>query len=168
MGVLTRALKAAWAEMNKPGTYVTGDEFEHYVRGYLFTKEGYDLVHQTHDYETNSDDFVEASKEPDFRFRSRRSGREFLVEAKYRSRLYREAVEWCKPYQLNRYKAIDNDISVLVAIGLGGHPNSPEHVYIVPVRHINIKWIRLSPSFLRNYEQPAGHCVDADRILLSL
>ncbi|GAF91088.1 unnamed protein product, partial [marine sediment metagenome] len=87
-----------------------------------------------HDYEANKNDFVETSKEPDFRFRSRRSGREFLVEAKYRSRLYRETVEWCKPYQLNRYKAIDRDISVLVAIGLGGYPNSPEHVYIVPVR----------------------------------
>jgi hypothetical protein len=49
MGVLERVLKAAWAEMNKPVTYVTGDEFERYVRKYLFTKERYDLVHQTHD-----------------------------------------------------------------------------------------------------------------------
>ena len=86
MGVLARVLKAAWAEMNKPETYVTGDQFEQYVRKYLFTREGYYLVHQTHDYRTNRDDFVEASKEPDFKFRSRRSDREFLVEAKYRSR----------------------------------------------------------------------------------
>jgi len=166
LSVLIRVVKAAWAEMNKPETYVTGDEFEQYVRKYLFTKEGYDLVHQTHDYKTNRDDFVETSKEPDFKFRSRRSGREFLVEAKYRSWLYQETVEWCKPYQLNRYKAIDKDISVLVAIGLGGHPNSPEHVYIVPVRHI--KYRRLFPSFLRNYEVPANRYVNADRILLSL
>ena len=87
MGVLTRVLKAAWAEMNKPETYVTGDQFEQYVRKYLFTREGYNLVHQTHGYRTNRDDFVETSKEPDFRFRSRRSGREFLVEVKYRSGL---------------------------------------------------------------------------------
>lgn len=86
MGVLTRVLKAAWAEMNKPETYVKGDEFEQYVRKHLFTKEEYDLVHQTHDYKTNKNDFVETSKEPDFKFRSRRSGREFLVEVKYRSR----------------------------------------------------------------------------------
>lgn len=86
MGVLTRALKAAWAEMNKPETYVAGGEFEQYVRKYLFPKGRYDLVHQTHDYEANKNDFVETSKGPDFRFRARRSGREFLVEAKYRSR----------------------------------------------------------------------------------
>ena len=86
MGVLARVLKAAWAEMNKPETYVTGDQFEQYVRKYLFTREGYYLVHQTHDYRTNRDDFVEASKEPDFKFGSRRSDREFLVEVEYRSR----------------------------------------------------------------------------------
>lgn len=86
MSVLTRAFKAAWAEMTKPETYVAGDEFQQYVRKHLFPKERYDLVHQTHDYEANRNDFVETSKETDFRFRSRRSGREFLVEAKYRSR----------------------------------------------------------------------------------
>jgi len=85
LGVFARVLKAAWTEMNKPETYVTGDEFEQYVRKYLFPKERYDLVHQTHGYKTNREDFVETSKEPDFRFRSRRSGREFLVEVKYRS-----------------------------------------------------------------------------------
>jgi len=166
MGVLVRALKAALAELNKPETYVKGDEFEQYVRRHLFTKEGYDLVHQTHDYKANKNDFVETSKEPDFKFRSRRSGREFFVEVKYRSAFYQGAVEWCKPYQLKRYKAIDKAMSVLVAIGLGRPPESPEHVYIVPVKQI--RYTRLFPSFLKNYEVPADQCVNADRILLSL
>jgi hypothetical protein len=87
LGVFTRAVRAAWAEINKPETYVTGDEFEQYVRKYLFPKERYDLVHQTHDYSANKSDFVETSNEPDFRFRPTRSGREFLVEAKYGSEL---------------------------------------------------------------------------------
>ncbi|MFW6105333.1 MAG: hypothetical protein ACOC7P_01985 [Chloroflexota bacterium] len=84
MGVLTRALKAAWVEITKPATFVAGDEFQQYVRKYLFPKERYYLVHKTHDYEANKNDFVQTSNGPDFRFRSRRSGREFLVEAKYR------------------------------------------------------------------------------------
>jgi hypothetical protein len=84
MGVLARVLKAARAEWKKPETYVKGDEFEQYVRKCLLPKGRYDLVHQTHDYSANENDFVETSKEPDFRFRSRRSRREFLVEAKYR------------------------------------------------------------------------------------
>ena len=166
MGVFARVLKAARAEWKKPETYVKGDEFEQYVRKHLFTKEGYDLVHQTHDYEANKNDFVETSKEPDFKFRSRRSGREFLVEVKYRSAFYQGAVEWCKPYQLKRYKTIDKAMSVFVAIGLGGLPKSPEHVYIVPIKHI--KYTRLFPSFLKDYEVPADQYVNADRILLSL
>jgi hypothetical protein len=164
LGVFTRVLKVAWAEMNKPETHVKGDEFEQYVRKYLFTKEKYHLVHQTHDYKANKSDFVETSKEPDFKFRSRRSGREFSVEVKYRSAFHQGAVEWCKPYQLKRYKTIDKAVLVLVAIGLGGLPKSPEHVYIVPVRHI--RYTRLFPSFLKDYEVPANRCVNADRILL--
>jgi hypothetical protein len=166
MGVLGRALEAAWAEITKPGTYVAGDEFQQYVRKHLFPKDRYDLVKQTPDYKANKYDFVETSNEPDFEFRSRRSGREFLVEAKYRSRLYQGAVEWCKPYQLKRYKVIDEAVSVLVAIGVGGLPDSPDHVYIVPVKHINYR--RLFPSFLKDYEVPADRCVNVDNALSSL
>lgn len=163
MGVLTRVVKAAWAEIDKPKTHVAGDEFEQYVRGHLFPKERYDLVHRTHDYSANKSDFVEDSKEPDFRFRSIKSAREFWVEAKYRSRLYQDAVEWCKPYQLQRYKAIDRTVPVFAAIGLGGRPESPRHVYIVPVG--DIRYRRLFPSILRRYEVPPDQWVSVDRIL---
>jgi hypothetical protein len=166
MTVLERALKAAWAEVKKPEAYVKGDEFEDYVRQCLFPRERYDLLHRTHDYRANESDFVEGSKDPDFRFRSRRSGREFWVEVKYRSRLYQEAVEWCKPYQLSRYKRIDRSVPVFIAIGLGGSPSSPGHIYLVPVR--DIKYRSLFPSFLRLYEVPTGRCINVDRILSSL
>jgi hypothetical protein len=155
-----------WAysrELSKPETHVAGDEFERYVRKYLFPKERYDLVHRTHDYGANKGDFVETSKEPDFRFRSKRSGREFSVEVKYRSGLHQGAVEWCKPYQLERYKTIDKAKSVYAAIGLGGLPGSPAHVYIVPVR--DIRYTRLFPSFLRGYEVRADQWVNVERIL---
>jgi Holliday junction resolvase-like predicted endonuclease len=166
MGKLARAVKAFLGELHKPGTAVKGEEFEHYVRKHLFTKEEYDLVAQTHDYRTNEDDFVETSKDPDFKFRSRRSGREFFVEVKYRSGLYQGAVEWCKPYQLKRYKEIARATPVLVAIGVGGRAESPEHVYIVPVERI--KYRNLLPSFLKYYAVPGDQCVDADGILSSL
>jgi len=166
MGKLVRAVKAFLEELHKPETYAKGDEFEHYVRKYLFTKEEYDLVAQTHDYKTNEKDFVETSKDPDFKFRSRRSGREFFVEVKYRSGFYQGVAQWCKPYQLKRYKDIAKAVPVLVAIGIGGRPESPDNVYIVPVKHIN--YTELFPSFLKDYEVPVDQCVDADSILLSL
>jgi Holliday junction resolvase-like predicted endonuclease len=166
MGKLVRAAKAFLDELQKPETYVKGDEFEHYVRKHLFTREEYDLVAQTHDYKTNENDFVESSKDPDFKFRSRRSSREFFVEVKYRSGFRQGAVEWCKPYQLKRYSELARAVPVLVAIGVGGRPGSPEHVYIVPVERI--KYRNLPPSFLRYYEVPVGQCFDTDGILSSL
>lgn len=165
MGKLARAVRAFLEELQKPETYVKGDEFEHCVRKHLFTREEYDLVAQTHDYKANENDFVESSKDPDFKFRSRRSGREFFVEVKYRSGFRRGAVEWCKPYQLERYKEIATAVPVLVAIGVGGRPESPEHVYIVPVEEIRYR--TLLTSFLRHYEVPVNQCVDADGILSS-
>ena len=166
MSKLARAVKAFLEELHKPGTAVKGEEFEHYVRNHLFTREEYDLIAQTHDYSTNESDFVGNSTDPDFKFRSRRSGREFFVEAKYRSRFYRGAVDWCKPYQLKRYKEIARAVPVLVAIGVGGRPESPENVYIVPVERI--KYRNLLPSFLKYYEVSVDQCVNADRILSSL
>ncbi len=163
MGVLTRAIRAAWDEANKPETFVKGDEFEGFIRKHLFPHDDYDLLERTHDYTFNKKDFVESSKEPDFKFRSRKNGKVFFVEAKYRSVFSKGAIEWCKPYQLTRYEAINRETPVYIVIGVGNLPSSPEHVFLVPVKHI--KYVRLFRSFLREYEVSRGRCVSADRLL---
>lgn len=156
MSVLIRVLKAAWDEISKPTSFVKGDEFEDFIRKKLFPVDHYDLVHKTHDFASNRSDYVETSKEPDFKFRSRKSGKEFFIEAKYRSGFYKGAVEWCKPYQLKRYKAIDKETPVYVAIGVGNNPSSPEQVFLIPMR--NIKYARLFESFLRQFQVQADVC----------
>ena len=153
MSVIVRALKAAWDEISKPPSFVKGDEFEDFIRKNLFPVDHYDLVNKTHDFASNRSDYVETSKEPDFKFRSRKSGKEFFVEAKYRSGFYKGAVEWCKSYQLKRYKAIDKETPVYVAIGVGTNPSSPEQVFLIPMR--NIRYTRLFESFLRQFEVQA-------------
>jgi hypothetical protein len=152
MGLLSRVAKAAWDEVVKPEGFVKGDEFEEYVRRYLFPKDGYILLNRTHDYETNKKDFVETSKEPDFKFRSIRTRNEFFIEAKYRSNYFDGAVEWCKPYQLNRYKDIDTKTPVYVVIGLGQEPRDPETLFLIPIREI--KFLKLFRSYLKRYEIP--------------
>src|SRR4030042_2235430 len=67
MNVLTRVLKAAWDEANKPYTYVNGDEFELFVRTRLFPKDLYDIEYKTHDYADNKRDYIASSKMPDFK-----------------------------------------------------------------------------------------------------
>jgi len=152
MNVLARVMRAAWDEANKPVTYVKGDEFEHFVRGRLFTRESYDLLHKTHDYADNKNDYIASSKDPDFRFRARSDGQEFYVEAKFRSRYHDGKLEWCKPFQLKRYQEIDNHTPVIIVIGLGGQPCAPENVFLIPMKYL--KFVQLYPSFLSKYEIP--------------
>ena len=157
MGTITKTSQKPWTEANKPDSYVKGDEFEDFVRKYLFPISSYNLLHKTHDYAVNKDDFVASSKKPDFKFRARASGREFYVEAKYRSNLYKRAIDWCKFYQLKRYHLIDRYIPVIIAIGIGGQSMLPEHVFLIPVKCI--KDTKLYPSFLRKYELTKKRCV---------
>ena len=163
MGVLARAIKAAWNEASKPQTFVKGDEFEDFIRNNIFPPNEYDLLAKTHDYVTNKNDFIQSSTDPDFKFRSRRNGNVFLVEAKYRSVYGNNAIEWCKPYQLPRYRAINGEVPVYVVIGVGNSPSSPEHIFLVPVKRI--KYLRLFRSFLKEYEIPRNRSVRGDNLI---
>ena len=157
MNVLARVMRAAWDEATKPESYVRGDEFERFIREKLFPKESYELLHKTPNYIENNHDFIESSKAPDFRLRAKSNGIEFYVEAKFRSKYNNGSLEWCKPLQLKRYQEIDRTSPVLIAIGMGGHPHTPEKVFLIPVQHI--KFIKLYASFLQRYETAVHHSV---------
>jgi len=157
MSVLARSVKGPKDEITTPETFRKGEEFESYVRGHLLPKDKYLLLQRTHGYASNKDDFIESSKEPDFKFQSITSGRTFYVEAKYRSGYYRGTVRWCKSYQLRRYRETDRSTPVYIVIGMGEEPGAPSRVFFVPVK--NIRYARLFPSFLRSYEVPPGRCI---------
>ncbi|OGO41629.1 MAG: hypothetical protein A2137_00175 [Chloroflexi bacterium RBG_16_58_8] len=157
MNVLTRVFKAALDEANKPESYVKGDEFERFVMERLFPREEYNLLHKTHDYSSNRDNFIASSKLPDFKFVSVANRLQFYVEAKFRSKYHNGVLEWCKPFQLKRYRDINNIVPVLIVVGLGGKPGRPEQVFLIPMQHI--QFVKLFPSFLKRYEIPVNRCV---------
>ncbi|MCX6004023.1 MAG: hypothetical protein NTX46_06455 [Chloroflexi bacterium] len=154
----TRIAKVTLDEINKPESYVKGDAFEDYIRVHLLVKDRYDLLQRTHDYTTNKGDFVENTKEPDFKFRSIKTGKEFFVEAKYRSVYHENAIEWCKPYQLKRYKDIDKKTPVYVIIGVGKESNSPGQIFFIPLK--DIKYTKLFRAFLKDYEVSVNSPID--------
>ena len=145
-----RVVKVAFNEINKPETFVKGDNFEAYIRDYLFVKDSYNLIQRTHDYTTNKSDFVENTKEPDFKFRCIKTGKEFFVEAKYRSNYYDNSIEWCKPFQLKRYKEIDKKTPVYITIGVGYESDYPKEIFFIPLK--DIKYTKLFRSFLKQYK----------------
>lgn len=158
MGLLERLGKALWNEVQKPDSFVKGDEFESYIRDRIFTKDKYVLLQKTHDYTSNRNDYIESSKEPDFKFKSINGGIEFFVEAKYRSYFIDGAIEWCKPFQLRRYQDIDSRTPVYILIGVGNEPRDPEHIFFASLK--DVKYTKLFRSYILKYEIRSNISID--------
>lgn len=162
MELVLRIIKAVISEIRKPQSYVIGEKFEQYLRDRVFTPKLYDLLHRTHDYEANRDDYIETSLEPDFLFLNRSDERIFYVEAKYRSNFWDDAVEWCKPYQLKRYKEDNKEYPVFIALGVEGKPTKSKHLFVFPVK--KIKYNKLFKSKLKRYEFEPGQPIQLSKI----
>ena len=149
---LTSGVKAFSKEVSKPESFEKGEKFESYVRDFIFPLKDYDLVHKTHDFNSNDGDYVESSLKPDFKLRDKRNGQEFYVEVKWRKGTYnrQNKIEWCNKNQLKRYKAVDkNENKVFVVIGFGEKPTKPEEIILFPISSCN--YTGLYDSFLDKY-----------------
>lgn len=143
-------LKAMIDDALTPESFKKGEQFEKYVRTYLFVSAYYDVVHKTHSYLDNKGDYVEESMKPDYLFRDKYSKKEFYVEVKFRSNSYQGKVEWCKNiYQLKRYKQLDKEKPVFILLGIEGEPSKPAYIFLIPMKEI--KYTGLFYSFLENY-----------------
>lgn len=74
------------------------------------------------------------------KFRDKRTGEEFWIEAKYRNSLFKNkkvqfVCEICKPWQLNRYKEVEKSTGkkVYICLGIGDDPRFPETVHLISV-----------------------------------
>lgn len=103
--------------INTPESFKMGQEFEDYVQEYLFPNNYYDLLEKTHNYHENSKSYVEASLNPDFKFRDRYTKKEFYVEAKFRTNVYNNKLVWCNDKQLQRYQSINKQTTVFFITG---------------------------------------------------
>ncbi len=145
-----KGINAFRKEAFKPHSFLKGEDFERCLRKKVFRRDEYDLVMKTHDFHENKADYVEASLYPDYLFREKSSNTEFFVEAKYRERLYDGKIQWCKDYQFRRYKKLNKEVQVYIAIGFGGRPTNPKQIFIVPLDEIKFNSLYL--NFLEEYE----------------
>ena len=91
---------------------------------------------------TNDIRYVKSSKNPDFKFIDKRTGKKFWVEAKYRKKWYgsfpNQYIYFINDAQLERYKEIDKTLPVFLAIGTGYKADGPTQIYLIPVRFIKM------------------------------
>jgi hypothetical protein len=68
---------------------IVGKRFEDHVEK-LFSPKYFKIVEKTHSFKTNSERYVESSKNPDFIFEYMPTKEKFAVECKYRTLLNRQ------------------------------------------------------------------------------
>lgn len=110
-----------------------GKAFEDYTENVLFPESTYELLHKTNSYEQNSSRYVGDSRKPDFRFKCKLTGKEFHIEAKYRTNSFKESYDILSPSQLDSFKSIYSyEVPIFITLGYGGTANDPEYVSIIP------------------------------------
>lgn len=77
----------------------------------------------------------------------------FAVECKYRKQFTNYGLEWAKDYQIKNYVNFQkkNKIPVFVAIVMGGTPELPNDLYLVPLDYMKSKFI--TEEFLRKFKK---------------
>lgn len=145
--------------INTPESFLRGEDFEKYVEDYLFLKSHYELLEKTHNYQTNSKNYVEASLKPDFKYRDRVTKKEFYVEAKFRTSDYKNKFVWCNEAQLSRYQAINKQNPVFLILGDGGKADWPDNLSLIPIS--KAKYTGLFPSFVDQFAIVPGLAVSS-------
>jgi hypothetical protein len=141
----------------QPESFKKGDLFEKFVENELFKASDYVLVSRTNSYDQNKNRYAEDTLRPDFKFRCKKTGQEFYVEAKYRSRFNAEnKLEVISYTQIERFKGIQKEesIPIFIAIGYGGSPENPDSVSLIPLEKLS--YLELYPSFLKRFNVEKG------------
>ncbi len=113
--------------------------FEKYIVT-KFKPDYFKLLEWTGDkYEYDKGIFAESNNYPDllYEFKLKDFSRKFAVECKFRNNFTNGGVEF-KETQLNHYKkyALENGIEVYMVFGIGGNPEDPEDLYLMPLSKI--------------------------------
>ncbi|MHB8104444.1 MAG: hypothetical protein ACYDG5_02775 [Dehalococcoidales bacterium] len=146
------------SEINQSSACVKSDDFGHFIRKRLFPVNKYDLLLNTLGVATSADYITGGSRTPYFKFKSRYSGREFYIDAKYLLESSDTSVEWCQPYELKKYQKMDSTTPVYILIGSGPQPAAPRHVFMFPVK--SIRFNRVLHSYIEKYQISVNRSIE--------
>ena len=103
--------------------------------------------------------YAESNTHPDlkFCFKLGKNEKEFAVECKYRSSFFKSGIMWAEKYQIDNYRKYEEKllIPVFVAIGVGGKPDKPSDLFVIPLKDIEHPF--LSKEFLNKYKMSNIH-----------
>lgn len=143
---MKKHLKNLWRDFIKNPSIKAGEEFEDEVADEFFPDDLYEMIHRTHDVNTNRDRFIRSSLYPDFQFEIRKTNIQFWVECKYRANMSDSStIQVFSPGQRERYQKHSNCFLMLCTFR-----HDEDFIFFVPMWEI--KWDNLFLSFLKPYE----------------
>lgn len=140
-----------------------GDAFEDFVVN-LLADHRFTLLDRTQDADSTAGVVAESCKNPDLHVRQQGElgTLDYYIECKYRSQWEDGVAKVTYPKQIDRYRQFQRDhrSKVLIALGVGGTPDAPATLRLVPLDSINGCTIRQidtqyalspTPSALHDY-----------------
>jgi len=118
----------------------------------IFSKPAYDIIHRTNTYDQNKERFAEDTIKPDFKFRCKKTNKEFYVEAKFRTKFNNaKKIEVISLSQHRRFEKLQNKekCPIYMIIGYGGKPSNPSSISIIPIE--KMEHLSLYETYLRKY-----------------
>jgi len=143
-------------KISKNIEYEIGASFENYVQS-LFDMGDWRIVRATSDLGGKYERRVESDSDPDFVMRHKKSNKVVAVECKYRSGFGKGREEpgifWASEYNIKNYGVFreKEKIQVFIAIGIGGAPSKPDHLYLVPLYCLKYRFA--SKEYLEKFER---------------
>lgn len=99
--------------------------------------------------------YAETTQHPDLlmEFTGYNQNKQFAVECKWRQNSVNDGIAFSSEEQLDRYRNFSKErqLTVFMAIGLGGVSDSPEKLYIVPLKKISKPFMFINQ--LKKYEK---------------
>ena len=91
--------------------------------------------------------------EVSFKYKKENINENFAIECKWRKNYFKKSIEWAYDYQIKNYKEYTEklNIPVFVVIGVGGEPNAPNEVFIIPLS--KLKSNTISQEKLKSYKR---------------
>lgn len=141
-----------------PQNVLKGNAFEKFVV-MCFNRKYFHLKNWRSD-KFHNGRFPSSNRDPDmlFEYRDMDNCIPFAVECKWRSAFRDNAIQWANNRQINNYFAYQEHqrINVFVVIGVGGTPENPEELYVLPLNRIPGHMTHLTASFLAPFEKRPG------------
>jgi hypothetical protein len=145
-------------EINQPDICVKSGVFESFIRKRLFPDNKYELLSNNNDTSAEINDIPEIVSKFYYQFKSRESGREFYIVARYLASITNVSIEWCRIPELNKYREMDTNLPVYITIGFGPQPAAPRHVIMFPVK--NVRFNKVLHSYIEKYKISISRSVD--------